>query len=248
MNARALFPAVIFLLAGCNGGPNVPYVGLGKLPLNVLAVTTVEPETNSVTSKTYVRWPGQLNAKTYEVIRKFGDNPAKVVASTDQTSYLDPTLSAGQSATYKVRVLSGVNAELNVSDDKPVTVLAQTIGKPDGLLPATNTTLGVGETPTFKWNAVPSATWYFVNVVRADTRASVYSALTKDTSVKFGDNSPLKFSNFGDLFPTAAPSSITAGIIFQWTVQAIRSDGGATPDDAKGIDVNTSAPFKFSQG
>lgn len=252
MNARALLPVALLLLAGCNnsnnGQPNLPFMGLGKLPLNVLAVTSADPETGTVTYKTYVRWPGQPGAKTYEVIRTFGSNPAKVVASSGDTSFTDTSLGAGQTATFKVRALSGENQELNASDDKGVTVLAQTVGKPDGLSPQDNTSLGVGETPTLKWNGVNGANYYYVSVTRVSDGGQVFSALTKDLSIKFGDKSPLGFNNFGDLYPTGAQSSITPGIVFRWTVQAIRADGGSTPDDAKAIDVNSSATLKFSQG
>lgn len=251
MKARALVLASLVFAAGCSSLPNSGFVGIGKLPVNVLAVTTVDSETQNVGSKVYVRWPAQPGAKTYEVIRKFGDNPAKVVSTTDQTSYTDTTLGANQSATFKVRALSGEGKELNASDDKSLTVLAQTVAKPDGLSPADNTSLSVGDTPTLKWNAVQGANWYYVSVTRGDKpegQNQVYTALTKDTSIKFGDNSPLKFTNFGDVFPTAATSSISPGIIYHWLVQSIRADGGATPDDAKAIDVNTSGSLKFGQG
>ncbi|MDB5101246.1 MAG: hypothetical protein JWM80_5667 [Cyanobacteria bacterium RYN_339] len=249
MNARFLFPALLVLLTGCNPANGVlASAGFGKLNLNVLAVTTVDPETQTVSSKAYVRWPTAPGAKTYEVIRTFGTNPAKVVATIGDTSYTDTSLGANQTAIFKVRALSGENKELTTTDDKSVAVQAQTVGKPELTAPADNASLGVGDVPTLTWKPVTGATWYYVKVVRGDNDSPVYNALTKDTSIKFGDNSPLKFDNFGDLFPTDAKATITRGIIFRWTVQAIRADAGTDPNAAKGIDVNASPTFKFSQG
>jgi predicted component of type VI protein secretion system len=248
MNVRAALPALLVLLAGCSGTPNVPYLGIGKLPLDVLAVTSVNPETDKVSSKVTLRWQSQPGAKLYEVIRTFGSNPAKAVASQDGTSYTDDTLSPGQSATYKVRVLNGESKEINTSDDKAVTVQTQSVGKANLTAPADNATLGVGDNPELKWDAVEGANWYYVRVVRGDNDSAVYTALTKEKSIKFGDASPLKFSAFGDLFPTEAKSSITRGIIYRWTVQSIRANVGESPDKANSLDVNTSPTLKFSQG
>jgi hypothetical protein len=248
MNARFAFPALFVLLTGCNGAPSVPFVGIGKIPLNVMSVTTVNPDTQKVSSKTYLRWQGQPGAKIYNVIATYPNQPGKVIASQDSVNYTDENLDIGQTATYKIQAMSGEGKELNASDDKTASVLPQQVGKPTLSEPADNASLSVGQMPTLKWGAVDGASWYYVKVINGTNNAAVYTALTKDTSAKFGDASPLKFDNFGDLFPTGAKADISQGIIYRWTVQAIRGDSAADPNAVKGIDVNTSPSFKFSQG
>jgi hypothetical protein len=249
--SRLAFGLTVALIAGCTGGPGGvtvpggPFLGGGPLPLSVLAVTAIDPETGNTSHKAVLEWPAALNAKNYEIQRKFGENPAKIVATVSEDRYTDTTVGDNQTFTYTVRALSGDNKEQTTSQPVPVAVLAAQVGKPTGLMPADNTVVGVGESPSFSWQAVSGANWYYVKVVTGDK--TVWSALTKDTSLKFGAESPLKFDNFGDQFPVGSQSSITRDLVYRWTVSAIRGDN---PDlkQVKAVDVNPSAAQRFSQG
>ena len=244
--SRLLTGLAAALLVGCSV-PGMPHVGGGPLPLYVLAVTSVDPETGNTAHKAVLNWSTAVNAKTYEVQRKFGDNPVKVLDPVQTTTYTDTTVGAGQSFTYTVRALSGDTRELTTSDPKTVQVLPAQVAKPTGLQPADNATVGVGEVPTFSWQPVEGANWYYVKVVNLASGETAYSGLTKNTSLKFGADSPLKFERFEEQFPVGAKSSITRGIVYSWSVSAIR---GNVPElkDVGAVDVNPSAAQKFSQG
>lgn len=232
------------------GLPGLPHVGGGALSLSVLAVTQVDAETGNASYKALLRWPTALSARLYEVNRKFGDNPAKTLERVqEKTTYTDTQgLGAGQAFSYQVRALSGENKELTVSNYVPVTVMAQGVGKPTGMQPANGAQLGVGEVPTFSWTPVPDANWYYVTVTDgANNNARVWSALTKDASIQFGAESPLKFSSFEEHFPVGTVSSLRSGVVFRWTVQAIAAGSADSPDKATAIDLNPSAPQTFSQ-
>jgi hypothetical protein len=240
----------VALLAGCTSGvgvPGGPFLGGGPLPLSTLAVTSVSPETGNATYKVLLDWPSALNARSYEVQRKFGENTNRVVATVSQDAYTDADVSADQSFVYSVRALSGENKELTVSQPQTVKVLGAQVAKPVGLAPADNASINVGEDPTFSWQPVTGANWYYLRVVNGATDETVYSALTSQTSIKYGAESPLKFEAFGDQFPVGAKSSITRGIVYRWTVAAVRGDN-ADLKQTKAVDVNPSAPQRFSQG
>lgn len=228
--------------------PGVGYVGAGDLPLDVLAVTASDAETGNTSYRVALKWSAAPGAKTYEVQRKFSDQAVKILTTTDKDSFIDTTLSAKQLANYKVRALGGDAKELKVSGEKSIAVLAQEVAKPDGLEPADNAALGIGELPLLKWKAVVNASWYYVRVARVSDDSTVFSAMTKETSIRFGDKSPLAFEKFADLFPVGTPGGIQKGIVHRWSVQAIRTDGGTDPALVKAVDVNSSAGFRFSQG
>lgn len=238
-------------LAACaplnpTGVSNTPHIGGGPLPLDVLAMTSTDPETGNAKYEAFLRWSPALNGKNYEVYRKFGDAQKRPLTTTDKVTYTDSTVGRDQTFSYDVRALSGENKELTVSNPTSVTVYAPQVGKPTNLQPADNATVGVGEVPTFKWDAVSGANWYYVKVTNMAENSVAYSALTQATSIKFGDDSPLSFSRFPDLFPVGAKSSIVRGVIYAWTVSAIRGDN-ADVAKVKAIDVNPSASLTFHQ-
>jgi hypothetical protein len=247
--SRLLFGLAVVTLAGCAPGVNVPGAPLlgGPLGLQVLGVTSVDAETGNPSYKALVHWQAALNAKNYEVQRKFGENPTKVIATVSSTDYTDSTVGADQTFTYTVRALSGENKELVTSNPLAVKVLAAQVTKPTGLQPADNASIGVGESPSFSWQAVSGANWYYVNVIDGTNNKTVWSALTKDTSIKFGADSPLKLDAYKDEFPVGAQGGIKQGIVYRWTVSAIRGDN-ADLTKAKAIDVNPSASQRFNQG
>lgn len=249
---RLALAGLALAATACSPGAGLPHVGGGALPLDVLAVTEVNAQTGNASYTALLDWPTALNAKIYQVNRKFGENPATLHATLNepQTEYVDTAgLGAAQTFSYQVRALSGENKELTVSNFVTVGVLAQSVAKPTGLSPANNAQLGVGETPTFTWQPVAGANWYYVTVTSvANNNERVWSALTSDTTARFGAESPLRFSKFGNRFPVGTASSLSPGVVYRWTVQAIRAEGAASPDAAKAIDVNPSAPQTFSQG
>lgn len=248
--SRLLVGLSVALVAGCTSGvgvPGGPFLGGGPLPLSTLAVTSISPETGNATYKVLLDWQSALNARNYEVNRKFGDNTTRVVATVSQDAYTDADVGTGQSFVYSVRALSGENKELTVSQPQAVTVLAAQVAKPTGLVPADNASINVGEDPSFSWQPVTGANWYYLRVVNGATDETVYSALTAQTSIKFGVDSPLKFEAFADQFPVGAKSSITRGIVYRWTVSAVRGDN-ADLKQVKAVDVNPSSPHRFNQG
>lgn len=226
--------------------PGIPQIG-GPLSLHVLAVTEVDAVTGNTDHLAVLEWPSAFNAKTYEVIREFEGDTAKVLASLEEDRYTDTTVGAGQTFTYQVRALSGENQELTVSDTVQVMVLPQEVAKPAGLSPEDNAQIGVGEDPTFSWQPAAGADWYYVSVTKVQDNSRVWSALTAETSIAFGADSPLRFEHFGDQFPVGEQSSITAGLVYEWSVKAIRLNA-EDPREATAVDVNPSAVQRFSQG
>lgn len=238
------------LLAACSNNPtgvsNTPHIGGGALPLDVLAVTTTDAETGNPKYEAFLRWSPALNAKNYEVYRKFGTNTRQLRATVQTTAYKDDSVGREQTFEYNVRALSGENAELTVTNPVSVTIFAPTVGKPTNLQPADNTVVGIGDVPTLKWDAVNGANWYYVKVNNVADGSVAYSALTQATSIKFGDNSPLAFDRIPDLLPVGAKSSIVKGIVYSWTVSAVRGDNTDLVK-TKALDVNPSAAMTFRQ-
>lgn len=243
---RVTATLAVTLLAACTL-PNGTYVGGGPLPLSALGVTQVDPQTGKVSSEAMLSWNSALNAKTYELIRQLPGSTGKVLTSTSDTHYTDSALDVGQVATYTVRALSGDEKELTTSNPEHVTILNQTVAKPANLKPADKATISVGDTPTFSWDAVPGANWYYVTVTNGATNQTAWSALTDKTSIAFGADSTIKLDKFNTQFPTGAPESITTGIVYSWTVEAIRGDN-ADLTKLTAVDVNPSAQQTFSQG
>ena len=242
--SRFLFGLAVTAAAGCTV-PGGPHIGGGPLPLSTLAITSIDPETGNASHKVALEWPPALNAKTYEVQRKFGDNTTRVIASVNTDAYVDTTVGADQTFIYSIRALSGENKELVVSNPLTVKVLSASVAKPTGLAPADNATVNVGENPTFSWQPVTGANWYYVKVVTGEN--TVWSALTSATSIQFGADSAVKFEGFADQFPVGTQSSITRDVVYRWTVSAIRGDA-TDVKMLKAVDVNPSATLKFSQG
>jgi hypothetical protein len=250
MTRRTLLAvASLALLAGCQ----VPGFGggsaaSGTLTVDALAVTQADPETGNVGHKVFVRWNPTLNARRYEVIRKFGDQPASVKASQNEPNWVDDSMGAGQTASYKIQALSGDSKVLTSSNEKALTVLKSEVAKPTGLVPADNAKIGVGETPMLQWQPVEGATWYYVKVLRGDDNSQVYAALTRNTSVKFGEPSPVKLEKFADVFPVGGGADIARGVIHRWSVSALRTTGGDDPAKVTAIDAKPSAVQGFHAG
>lgn len=241
------------LLAACSPPtgttlPGVGYVGVGNLPLDVLAYTAADAVTGNTTYRVSLKWSTVLGTKNYEIWRKFGDAPFAVLSTTDKDTYVDTSLTAKQSATYKIRAVDGSAKEIKITEEKGTTVLAQEVGKPAGQAPADNATLGSTDVPTLGWGPVPNASLYHVKVLKVADGSIAFSAITKDPSIKFGDASPLSFSAFQDLLPTGNPQGLAKGTVYRWTVQALRTDGGQDPAKIKAIDGNISAPTNFTLG
>ncbi|HEY9721574.1 MAG TPA: hypothetical protein V6D47_06145 [Oscillatoriaceae cyanobacterium] len=236
----------VTLLAACTL-PNGTYVGGGPLPLTALGVTQVDPATQKVSSEAMLSWNSALSAKTYEVIRQLATGTAKVVTTTSNTSYTDSSLDVGMAASFTVRALSGDQKELTTSNPEPVAILKQQVGKPTGLQPADKATINVGDTPTFSWSAVSGANWYYVTVTNGASGKVAWSALTDNTSLKFGADSTVKLDKFTTIFPTGSNESITNGIVYSWNVEAIRGDNSDLTK-LTAIDVNPSTTQTFSQG
>ncbi len=244
---RLLIASVLALVAGCSV-PGMGGAGGGALALDLLAVTAVDAVTGKVNAKVHLHWTTPPNARLFEVVRKFGDQKAAVVYSSQNPNWTDDTLEAGQNATYSVRALSAESKTLTVTDEKAVTVLKNEVAKPTGLKPADSARLGVGETPMLSWEPVSNATWYFVRVVRGDNDQQVYAALTRNTSVKLGEASPLKFEKFGDLYPTGGEAGLARGVLHEWSVSAIRAASGDDPNRVTAIDVTPSVMQGFIPG
>jgi hypothetical protein len=244
---RLLPAALITLLAGCSV-PGLMGPGGGALALDVLAVTAVDAETAKVTSKVHLRWNAPPNARLFEVVRKFGDQAAGVKASQETPNWTDESLEAGQTAAYTVRALGGDSKALTVSDEKTVTVLKNEVAKPTGLKPVDNARIGVGETPMLSWEPVPNATWYHVRVIRGDNDVQVYAALTRNTSVKLGEASPITLPKFEDILPTGGDAGLARAVLHKWTVSAVRTTGGDDPARVTAIDVTPSAVQGFIPG
>ena len=244
---RLVAACALMFGAGCAvpglGGP-----GGGPLVFDVLALTRLDAETGNIAYKVNLRWTTPPNARLFEVVRKFGDQPAGVKASQASPNWVDETMGPGQQATYTLRVLNGESKVLTVSDDKPVTVLKNEVGKPAGLKPADNARVGVGETPMLSWEPVANASWYYVRVTREDNNNQVYAALTRNTSVKLGEASPLKLDKWDDLFPVGGDASLARGVVHKWTVSALRGNGPDDPNKVSALDVTPSANQVFSVG
>lgn len=240
--------AAALLLSACSV-PGLGYVGGGPLPFYGLAVTDVDASTGKVSQKAYLAWEKAPNARSYELSRAMGDDARTVIATVATESYTDDAVVEGKSFSYRVRALSGDSAELTTTDPLALTPLAQTIAAPTDLVPANQTAVAVGETPKFSWKAVPGATYYYVKVNKVSDGALVWSTLTTGTDATFGAPSPLKFSRFDTLFPVGPQSAITAGVVYRWTVSAIKADAASdNPDAAHAVDVRPTAPQTFYQG
>jgi hypothetical protein len=227
------------------GGPG----GLGgALPLDVLAVTTVDVETQNPRYRIHVRWPAAPNARIYEVIRRFEAGQASVKATLQAPGWVDDALGAGQTASYKIQALAGDSKLLTASDEKAVTVLKEEVPEPSGLKPADGAVLGVDEVPTLSWDRVEAAAWYHVRVWRANDDRVVYSALTSSTSVKLGDRSPLLLDKFPDVLPVEGDGTLQRGVVHRWTVSAVRTTGGQEPSRVTAIDHRPSKVHRFSPG
>lgn len=235
------------VLAGCSV-PGVGYVGGGPLPLYGLAVTDVDASTGKVSQKAHLAWEKAPNARSYELSRMIGEGARSVVATVAEERYTDDAVTEGTAFTYRVRALSGASEEVTTTDNLTLTPLAQTVGAPTELAPANQTAVPVGQNPTFTWKAAPGATYYYVKVTKVSDGGLVWSALTSGTEAKFGAPSPLKFSHFETLFPVGSQASITAGVVYRWTVSAIKADAPTNPDAAKALDVKPAAPQTFYQG
>ena len=244
---RLVAISALALATGC-AVPGLAGAGGGALALDALAVTAVDAETGKVSAKVHLRWNAPPNARLFEVVRKFGDQPAGVKASQQGPNWTDESLEPGQAATYKVQALSGESKVLTVSDEKAVAVLKNEVAKPTGLKPADNARLGVGEAPMMSWEPVPGASWYYVRVIRGDNDQQVYAALTRNTSVKYGEGSPLRFEKFGDLYPTGGDAGLARAVLHKWSVSAIRTTGGDDPNRVTAIDVMPSPVQGFIPG
>lgn len=239
-------------LVGCTpvkgAGPTSAGSPSGLLPLDVLAVTTVDTETLTPRHRIHVRWPAAPNARIYEVIRRFEGGQASVKASLQAPGWVDDALGAGQGASYKVQALAGDSKLLTASDEKAVVVLKDEVPAPAGLKPADNAVLGVDEVPTLSWERVDAATWYYVKVWRANDDRVVYAALTPSTSLKLGDRSPVALEKFPDVLPTEGDATLQRGVVHRWTVSAVRTTGGQEPSRVTAIDHRPSKVHRFSPG
>lgn len=240
--ARLVTGLAVVALFGCQP-PAIP--GLIGLAPKVLALTTQDAVTGVVKHRVALDWADALNARQYEVIRKFGDKSS--IFTTQESHYVDDTVGAGQTFTYSIRALSGTNEELTASDPKSVTVLAKEVAAPTLSEPANNATVAIGEVPTFSWQAAQNANWYYITVRDGRTNDLTWSALTQDTSIKYASESPLKLDELTDQFPVGKKADITKGIVYQWQVQSLRGDAGVLKE-VKGLDVTPSEQRQFSQG
>lgn len=252
---RILVAATAVVLTACTvpaqGGSPLGPAGVvgGALVLDVLAVTTVDAETQNPRHRVQLRWASAPNARAYEVIRKLEGKPASVKATLTGTSWEDDALGAGQSATYKVQALGSQDAKvLTASDEKTVTVLKDEVPAPTGLKPSDNTNLGVDEVPTLSWERVDAAAWYYVKVWRTKDEKVVYAALTPSTSIKLGDRSPLTMEKFPAVLPVEGDSRLERGLVHRWTVSAVRTAGGQEPARVTALEHRPSEMLRFSIG
>lgn len=254
--SRILSVAVLSLtLAACTvpaqgtTPANLAGAATGALPLDVLAVTTVDAETQIPRHRIQLRWAPAPNARAYEVLRKLEGKQASVKATLTGTTWEDDALGAGQSASYKVQALSSQDAKvLTASDEKAVTVLKAEVSPPTGLKPENNTSFGVDETPTLSWERVDAAAWYYVKVWRTTDEKVVFSALTPSTSVKLGDRSPLALEKFPAVLPVEGDGKLDRGVVHRWTVSAVRTTGGQEPARVTALEHRPSELLRFSIG
>lgn len=218
------------------------------LTLDILGVTRVDLETQNARHRIYLSWPQIADASLYEVIRRLDGRPASVQTARTETAWVDDALIAGQGAGYKVQALSSKSQVLTVSDEKSVTLLASEVAPPTGLKPSNNAVLDVGDVPTFSWDRMDDAQWYYVSVVRANDDRLVYSAMTSSTSIKFGERSPLQLEKFPGILPVESGAGLERGVVHKWTVSSVRTTGGSDPSRVTAIDVRASELQRFSVG
>ena len=234
-------------LAACTV-PGVGYLGTGPLPLHALAISATDPETGNAVYQTVLRWPSLPGARQFEVLRKFGDNPANIRATVTGGAFDDYTVAEGQSFSYTVHVLGGEGRSLGNSELKQLTLPKRELDKPKLISPAQNAILGVGgEAPALSWEAQPKALWYYVRVTRADNAATVYAAWTTKTAVKYGEATNLKMERFYDLFPSETGSSLGRGVLHEWRVTAVRPVGSEDLNAVTTVEMRASDAWRFSQ-
>jgi hypothetical protein len=244
----ALMTVAGVFLSACNFNQAKTPEAKTSLGLDVLAVTAVDLETQNARYRVHLSWPDVPDVSRYEVIRRLEGRPASVQKSQSETRWVDDALTADQGATYKVQAVSSDGQMLTSSDERTVTVLGSQVAAPQGLKPDNNAVLDVGNLPIFTWERVDDAQWYYVSVVRANDDKPVYSALTSSTSIKFGERSPLKLEKFSDILQLTADGGLERGIVHKWTVSAVRTTGGSSPNRVTAVDIRASDLQRFSVG
>lgn len=244
----ACVAAASLLVWGCNFNQAKAPAASGVVNLDVLGVTVVDLETQNARHRIHLSWPEVPQVRSYEIIRRLEGRPASVQKSQAGTSWVDDALIAGQGASYKVQGLSAESKVMASSDERSVTLLASEVKAPAGLKPSNNAVLDVGEVPTFMWERVDEAQWYYVSVVRANDDRLVYAALTSSTSIKFGERSPLQLEKFPDILPLENNGGLERGVVHKWTVSSVRTTGGSDPSRVTALDVRASELQRFSVG
>lgn len=255
MHRPHLVPLMVasLALAGCQalppwlGGPQ-PGTASGPMGLDALAETHTDAETGSVTVRVHLSWSQAPGARSYELIRRFESNPARVLATLGQPGHVDPSLQPGQSATFRVRALGAEAQELSISEERTVSPLARELAAPTELSPSAASPVGADEKPTLRWKAVEGASLYRVEVRRGDTDELAYSALVREAQCKYGDASPIQVSRFSQLLPIQEGAALRRGVVYRWSVEAIRLAGGEDLGRAKALERRPSASERFSLG
>lgn len=229
------------------GGPQ-PGTASGPLGLDALAETSTDAETGTVAVRVHLSWAKAPGARVYELIRRFEGNAGRVLSSAAEPGYVDASLQTGQTATYRVRALGPEAQELSISEERAVTPLARELEAPASLEPTATSALGADEKPTLKWGAVPNASAYRVEVRRGDNDELAYSALVREPQAKYGDASPIQVSRFASLFPVQEGAALRRGVVYRWTVEALRLAGGDDLGRAKAVERRPAAGSRFSLG
>lgn len=237
----ALLLASALMLAGCPGLPGIS--GSTTLDPKLLSVTSASQ--GITTATVTLSWDAISNAATYQITRKVADGSAKLLATTDKTTYTDQ-VNPGLTLTYTVQAFDASGTAKGSATPETVVVASAQVGKPSGLLvdgAATSTASGTqakSSKPTLTWTPAASASAYYVTLTEDQSGhygQVVYAALVTAPTATVGTLAQDGLSVPG--YPQVkGDGGLVKGVSYFYSVTAIRTD---VPDlsKAKAFDVST---------
>jgi len=142
-----------------------------KKPATPILIQPTANQTSVTTTPAPVEWSGSENSQSYLIqywLKNKIDNKDSLLTTitADQTQkFLNLNLRG--STAYQLRI-KAIN-ELDSSAWSPTITFTTRIGSPKPLYPL-NSTKGLGNTITFRWESIPNATRYILNVVDQQTQ------------------------------------------------------------------------------